>query len=420
MIDRRDFLQRSGALCVAGLFGATGHPSPAAAADPPRFRVRRLTSPPGHHFFGYYGMPPWNASGTSMVGLEAPFHHRLPEPGEAAGVVLIDPKSGTSRRVGHTLAWNLQQGALLHWNPLSPETEVIFNDLDQGTLKAAVLDVRTGRKRYLPRPISGVGTVGRHALSLTYGRNGRLRRVVGYAGVPDPYPTDPHPDDDGIFLMDLETGRSELIVSIGDIFRRSVEAYPVLAEREMWLDHTVFNDTGSRFLFLARTWGPQQRLDSAMFTANRDGSGLRQVIPYGSAVSHFDWRNDREIVSTYQPPNAPEIEHILFTDGEQDHRVIGDGLLVGDGHCTFAPDGGWMATDRKTSSTLSQSLWLFHPGTSEVLGLAMLPMKEKIFISGDTRCDFHPRWNRTGDAICFDAIDPATWTRQMHLVELEW
>lgn len=414
-LSRRSFLHRSALLASAGL----AHPALLRGVEPPKFRVRRLTAPPAHHFFGYYGMSPWNASGSRMVGLESTFHHRLPEPGEAAGVMVVDPESGAVRRVSQTLAWNLQQGALLHWSPLDPEREVLFNDMEGAALRAAVLDVETGRKRFLPRAISGVGTTGRHALSISYGRTGRLRRVVGYAGVDDPNPSDPHPDNDGVYLLDLESGRTDLIVSIGEVFRRSVEAYPALRERHMWFNHTVLNDSATRFLFLARSWAPGNRLDSAMFTAGLDGSDLRMVIPYGSSVSHFDWRNDREIVATYRPAGESAHRHVLFTDGEQDHRVLGEGRLDFDGHCTFRPAGDWMATDRKDADTLAQSLWIYHPGTQELVALAMLPMKEKIFISGDTRCDFHPRWNRTGDRLCFDAVDPGSWTRQMHLVELD-
>ena len=49
--------------------------------------------------------------------------------------------------------------------------------------------------------------------------------------------------------------------------------------------------------------------------------------------------------------------------------------------------------------------------------LGTIPVNEQIFLRGDTRCDFHPRWNPSGNKICFDAIDTATQTRQMHLVE---
>ena len=421
MLNRREFIQRSGLFCAAGALGRVPAPLLGRVAEVPRFEVRRLTSPPSHHFFGYYGMSPWNASGSLMVGLESAFHHRLPTTHEPATVGLIDPQSGRFSPIAQTHAWNLQQGALLHWNPVNPNSEVIFNDRHGAEMKAAIVDVHTGRKRYLPRQISGVGVTGKQALSLSYGRVGRLRKVVGYAGAEDPNPNDPHPDNDGVYLMDLETGEAKLVVSIGEVFRRAVREYPVLAQRHMWFNHTVFNDSSTRFLFLARSWADQGRLDSAMFTANLDGSELRQVTPWGGAVSHFDWRNDREIVATYRvPAEGGPMKHILFTDGERDHRELGKGLLDFDGHASFTADGRWMVTDRKDTPTLLQSLWLYDMQAEELTAITAKPMKERIFITGDTRCDFHPRWNRTGDRICFDAIDPETWTRQLHVVDLEF
>jgi hypothetical protein len=145
-----------------------------------------------------------------------------------------------------------------------------------------------------------------------------------------------------------------------------------------------------------------------MFTASVDGSDLRQVISYGRSVSHFDWRNDREIVATFDLDGRGRT-HVLFSDGRDDYRRLGGGRLDFDGHCTFAPDQRWLATDRKDGSGLKQSLILHD--------LAEMDMKEKRFIGGDLRCDFHPRWNRTGDAICFDAIDSAG-TRQLHIAHL--
>lgn len=46
-------------------------------------------------------------------------------------------------------------------------------------------------------------------------------------------------------------------------------------------------------------------------------------------------------------------------------------------------------------------------------------MKEKKYVNSDVRCDLHPRWNRRGNKICIDALNPADWTRQLHVVHLE-
>jgi hypothetical protein len=193
----------------------------------------------------------------------------------------------------------------------------------------------------------------------------------------------------------------------------------------MWCNHTVFNKSSTRFFFLARTWKdkppgdgtPGKRLESAMFTANRDGSDLREVVPFGKGISHFEWRNDREILATFRHPGE-EMNHVLFTDGKADYKVIGEGFLVGDGHCSFAPDGNWIVTDRNHSDTIEKSLHLFNVRTGQGITVGKFPMKDKELLGGDRRCDLHPRWNRRGDAVCFDALETETWTRQLHVAEI--
>src|SRR5262245_8724707 len=306
------------AVAAVCLFGAM------AQSNLPKYQVRTLTTGQKHHFFGYYGIPPWNQSGKYLVCLESDFQDHLPKPEEAAAVGLVDAKTGVFKKVGETRAWNLQQGAMLYWNPLDPENEVIFNDrrADQpGKIGSVALNVKTGKKRYLPLAIAAVSHNGRHALS------------------------------------------------------------------------------------------------SAMFTCNLDGSDLREVVPFGKGVSHFEWRNAKEILATFRF-NGDEMKHVLFTDGEPDYQAIGEGFLQGDGHCSFAPDGQWIVTDRNVAATREKMLMIFHTGMKQGLLLGTFPMKE--YLSGDLRCDLHPRWNRTGDAICFDALETRTWTRQLHVAFLDF
>ena len=341
----------------------------------------------------------------------------MPDRTEPARIGLVDTGSGAFSPVAQTHAWNFQQGAMLHWNPRHPETEIIYNDREADEIISVILDVTTGKKRCLPRAVNAISHNGRHALSLSYGRLGRLRKVVGYSGIADPNPDLPHPDTDGVFLMDLTTGHVRLVVSIAEVYEMLKESHPELKDAHMWFNHVVFNRNDTRFFFLARTRKPSGGLETGMFTANLDGSDLREVIGYGKSVSHFDWRNDREIIATFNLHGRGRV-HVLFTDGEQNYQHLGSGRLDFDGHCTFSPDQQWLATDRKNGKALTQALILYDTQRRECMTLAEIDMKERRFISGDLRCDFHPRWNRTGNAICFDAIDPATGTRQMHAAHL--
>ncbi len=77
-----------------------------------------------------------------------------------------------------------------------------------------------------------------------------------------------------------------------------------------------------------------------------------------------------------------------------------------------------MVTDQNVSSTIEKRLLLFHLPTERGKELARMPMKEARYLGSDLRCDLHPRWNRTGTQICFDALEQETWTRQLHVASL--
>src|SRR5262245_54808815 len=99
--------------------------------------VQQITFGPRHHFFGYFGHVrtiPWNASGRRIVALRTEFQDRMPRPGEAADIVLLDATNAFATRVvDRTRAWNFQQGTMLYWNPKAPETQFFFNDRDPKT-----------------------------------------------------------------------------------------------------------------------------------------------------------------------------------------------------------------------------------------------------------------------------------------------
>jgi hypothetical protein len=73
----------------------------AGLAARPRARIRVLTEGPQHHFFGYYGVSPWDRTGRRMVCLETAFQNRMPRPGETATILLVDAATGATNGSTH-------------------------------------------------------------------------------------------------------------------------------------------------------------------------------------------------------------------------------------------------------------------------------------------------------------------------------
>jgi len=381
------------------------------AAAAPTASIEAITKGPRHHFFGYYGIPPWNKSQKLIVCLESEFQDHLPDSNESAQVVLIEPATRKLTRIASTRAWNLQQGAMLHWNPLSPENEILFNDQLDGNLVTVVLNVQNGKRRTLPMPLAGVSNNGRHALCLNYARLARLRPVVGIRGIKDTSSPVDHPEDDGAFLMDFETGKTKKVLSVAETYRRLKDRYPELNDKPMFFNHTVFSKDDKRFFVLSRCF-KNNRLESAMFSANLDGSDIREAVPYGRGISHFDWKNGREIIATFRDDQS-KMRHYLFEDGKQNFQVLGADFFGVDGHCSYSPDTEWIVSDANHAEDQTKELLLFHPASNR--GYSLGRQKVGSYLSGDTRCDLHPRFSRDGKQICFDSIS-ADGTRQQHFL----
>jgi len=69
----------------------------------------------------------------------------------------------------------------------------------------------------------------------------------------------------------------------------------------MWFNHTC----STRVIRASSSWRaagrPRRNSNTAMFTANVDGSEISaRSFPSGKGVSHFEWRNEAEILATFR------------------------------------------------------------------------------------------------------------------------
>lgn len=119
----------------------------------PRARVRTLTAGPQHHFFGYYGVSPWNHDGDKMICLETAFQNRMPRPNETAMIVAVDPATGMTTPITETRAWNLQQGCMLNWWRPRERDTILFNDAADGEIVSVALHLAGGKRRVYDRAI---------------------------------------------------------------------------------------------------------------------------------------------------------------------------------------------------------------------------------------------------------------------------
>lgn len=375
--------------------------------------VRAITHGPKFHWFGYYDKLQFNPTCQYVLGMEVDFEHRSPKPDDVIKIGTVDLKDGDRWiELGESRAWCWQQGCMLQWRP-GWESEIIWNDREGDKFVCHILNIHTGKKRTLPRPFYTISSDGRTTVAPDFGRIQDMRPGYGYAGLPDLHADEPAPKDSGIFRLDLETGKHDLIISLADVVKLGkTPGDPKDAKH--WFNHLLFNPDGSRFVFLHRWRGRDQRgFSTRMLTAGPDGTDIRVVDDYGQ-TSHFIWRDTRHILAWAWHPSH-ESAFYLYEDETDKVQAVGKDIMTQNGHCSYLPGNKWILNDTYPDKERKQHVYLYNVATGKKVPLGQFYSPPEY--TGEWRCDTHPRFSPDGRSVVIDSPHGGNG-RQMYLIDI--
>jgi hypothetical protein len=393
-------------------------------------KVEQITSGPKHHFFGYIGQCqtiPWNASGRYILGMEIDRIDRMPKPEEAATIILIDTRNGNEiLRIAKTHAWNPQQGTMFYWNPLAPESQFFFNDRDveSGEVFTVLFDINKNQRvrefRYKDTHIGngGVAADGSSFLALNYGRLARLRLVTGYPEALDWSREQKAPTNDGIFVVDIKTGKKRLLVSYRQLEDKLKERKPDLDHSGLFINHTLWNRDANRVYFFVRGgWGKTggDKINQPC-SIHVDGTGL--TLHDKHIGGHPEWAEGSLLIGIEKGKGRGPDKQILYNvDTREIVGQLGDSKVFPkpEGDVALSPDGNWFANGYKPNKTSTKNFYSIYRRSDGAI--ARSEGIDKGSYSGDIRIDPAPRWNRTNDAILVPSIAKDE-TRQMSIIRV--
>jgi len=386
--------------------------------------IKRITSPPGYHWFGYYDKIQCDPTNRYVLGMKTQFEHRSPTPDDVIEIGMIDLHDHFKWiKLGESRAWGWQQGCQLQFIPGSVN-EVLWNDREDDQFVCRIMNIKTRRQRTIPWAIYALSPDGKWAVTTDYSRVNDMRPGYGYASIPDPFADQLAPDSSGIWKVDLKTGEGKLIVSLAEAVAISNPLDKRFREAKHWFNHLLVSPDGQRFIFLHRWRYPDAKRNAPygsvggfgtrMFTASAEGTDLRVIDPY-NFTSHFIWRNPSQILAWTRLPKMGN-GFFLFEDSPTENIVqLGKDLMTLNGHCTYLPDNEWILNDTYPSrESRLQSVYLYHEPTNQRIPLADFysPLK----YTGEWRCDTHPRSTTDGN---FVIVDSPNWDgRQMYLLDI--
>lgn len=394
---------------------------------------RALTSGPHDHFLAnYFAINSYSPDLRYILALETDINGRLPSATDRITLGIIDTHSANRFiPITTTACWNFQEAAMAHWLPNEPDT-FLFNDCRDGKFCTVIMNWRTKAERVLPMPVSAVSPDGTKAISINYARLYVTRPDYGYAGGGQDARLDvTWPEDDGLWLMDLRTGSTKLILSVAQ-GRALMPAPKTFADKPghplAYYCHTVFSRDGKKVFFLARSvdWfdAATHKIpywQTTSFTVDTDGQNLRRCFPDGWGGSHFNWLDGQTMVVTVEPKSLSgkqKWRHAVFTVGEEDKvRFYGPGLLDWDGHCVYSPDGKWMSTEGYFDANYNRQWSLMRVEDEAIKAVGEFFVPEP-YRPTYWRCDLHARWRPDSRQLLFNSVH--TGSRQIFALDLDY
>lgn len=374
-----------------------------------------------HRFFD---TSPLSPSGRYLALFRFPQEITSPKPGEVGEVILVDRQTGREKVVAQSRGWEMQLGANVQWG--KTDEDLYFNDVDTTSWQAFAIRLNplTGQSRRMQGTVFMVSADGTKLAS--YNLLVSRRAQVGYGVVvPDAKaPRNVGPvATDGIDITDTRTGAVQRIVTIKDIYEKTVPAIgiPNPQDYEYYCFQVKWNPQGTRLLttvqWTPKGGGPRRR---SVITMRPDGSDLRTAITpdqWAKGGHHVNWTPDGEHLSmNLEVDGKPGLEIITV---KYDGSAMKTVFSPGSGHPSFNPAGGpLMVTDAypgelgTTDGTVPIRLMNTQTGQEQAV--------VNIFLSkaaGEFRIDAHPAWDRSGRYVIFNGF--LDGTRNVFMADLK-
>lgn len=358
--------------------------------------IKIITPQDGYHyFFGYYDMRA-TGDGKNLRHLchRVSFINRQPTASDECELGYLE--NGEFYPFAKTTAWNFQQGAMLEYHP-TLENTVFYNVVKDGKFVTATHNFVSGEIRYTDRACACISPDGSYGLAVNFGRIFAFRAGYGYAGFVDENSGVCTPTDDGVFLVDMNTGESKLLISYRDI----APIAGFLPSEKILVNHITFAPNSKKFLMLIRDFREGGGWDTSMLVCDLSGDAF--TVVKRSYVSHYCWINDREICAHATVVKGKQSLYIFDTE-TLENRELTKNYCSGelDVHCLISPNGKYIIGDGYPEDGYRPLVAIeLESGKSTTLLRAFSIAPD----DWDIRCDLHARFILGGSYISYDTTE---------------
>lgn len=359
-----------------------------------------------HVFFGYYDIQQINKKENKM--LVHVVDKNADTKSDIAEIGFYDLKSKEYVYLTQTRAWCWQQGARLRWNPINEE-QILYSDVEGNNYVTRVFSIKEKKViRTISAPLYDIDNEMKVGISVNFSRIQRLRPGYGYDALEDTTIGKKAPENDGVYLVDIEKDKKKLIISLKELSKN------IYDDGEHYINHISISPDGKKFMFF-HIWTIQnsEKWKTRLYVYDIYENKLILLEDDTELVSHYDWSGNDNIIITSYDVNQKLRYYIYSISGKSKKMIKGDGLLQ-DGHPTVLKEQNIFVSDTYPIKYDMQTLFLFDMNNMKRVDILKAYSNPNLY--GEYRCDMHPRISETERFISLDST-VKNGTRRVLLVD---
>ena len=216
--------------------------------------------------------------------------------------------------------------------------------------------------------------------------------------------------DDGLYYIDLETGSSELIISIDDIVKFNYK--DTMQDAKHKFNHIMISPNGERVMFMHRWFTADNRRYDTLLVCNINGTDMK-IVADDDMVSHCYWYDNQNIFAYLRDKNMGDNYYKIDIESSKKH-TIGEGVIdrFGDGHPSVY--GSKILFDTYPDKSRMKKLFLYDIEDNKLNSLG--EFLESFDFYAETRCDLHPRFSIDGKKVFFDSVHEGK--RELYMMDI--
>lgn len=353
-----------------------------------------------HVFFGYYDISPFQDN--SIIYLKTNNKKK-------ASIMRNNLAGDNEKFIVDTHAWNWQQGCRLRWHP-KIKNMIVFNDYINNSYICRFYNINTRKETIIHSPLYDLSHDGKYGLSIDFERLDFFRPAYGYSN--RKYLNNINPKTDGIFLVDIETNTTKLIVSYQEIANSLGIDSKNLSN--YYINHLSYSPNDDKFLFFWLFYN--NGWHSASLLVYDFKTKHISVLENQLKVSHYTWMDNERILCTAMNDNPNDLSpkyNIYYCNGQNNDTLFPE-VLKKDGHPSFLNET-IIISDTYPNSSRYQDLFALDINTGRINVIASI--YSKITPDLSMRTDLHPRIDKDNSLICIDC-NPSKY-RQLLIIDIK-